>query len=94
MANHSSAIKRARQSEKKRIMNKGNRTRTRNLVKAVNTAVAEKSADKAKETLAEAVPVIYKAASKGTFHKKTSARKVSRLMKKVNALQRSMQSGA
>jgi len=37
-------------------------------------------------TLKAAVSIIDKAASKGTLHKNTAARKISRLTKKVNAL--------
>lgn len=91
MANHKSAIKRARQSEKKRLINKGRKTRVKNLIKAVRAAVKEKSLDKAKESLAQAVPVIDKAAGKGTLHKKNAARKISRLARQVNALQKTSQ---
>jgi len=36
--------------------------------------------------LASAIPIIQKASSKKVIHKKTAARKISRLAKKVNAL--------
>ncbi|MEW6328275.1 MAG: 30S ribosomal protein S20 [Thermodesulfobacteriota bacterium] len=87
MANHKSAIKRAKQAEKKREINKAIKTRVKNVIKAVRTAMAEKSPDKAREALAKAIPVIDKAASKGTLHHRNASRKISRLARHVNALQ-------
>jgi len=55
-------------------------------VKQVMGAVAGKDKEASQAALAEAVPVIQKAASKGAFHKKTASRKVSRLTRQVNAL--------
>jgi small subunit ribosomal protein S20 len=92
LANHKSAIKRAKQAEKKREINKAVKTRVKNVIKAVQTAMAEKSPDKAKESLAKAIPVIDKAASKGTLHHRNAARKISRLTRHVNVLQSSSQS--
>ncbi|MDD5153391.1 MAG: 30S ribosomal protein S20 [Desulfovibrionales bacterium] len=92
MANHKSAIKRAKQSEKKQEINKAIKTRVKNVIKAVHAAMAEKSPDKAKESLVKAIPVIDKAASKGTLHHRNAARKISRLTKHVNALQSGSQS--
>ncbi len=87
MANHKSAIKRARQAEKRKEINKSWKTRVRNLVKSVKAALAEKSSDKAKEALTKAVPIIDKAVSKGTLHGRNAGRKISRLTRQVNALQ-------
>ncbi len=95
MANHKSALKRVRQSQLRRERNKANRTRVKNAVKAVDTAVEiEKSVEKAQTSLKAAIPVIARMASKGTFHKKTAARKISRLTKRVNKLARSAESAA
>lgn len=56
----------------------------KNLIKAVDAAILEQSAEKAQEALKIAVPVIHRAAAKGTIHKKNASRKVSRLTKRVN----------
>jgi small subunit ribosomal protein S20 len=56
----------------------------KNLIKAVDAAILEQSAEKAQEALKVAVPVIYRTAAKGTIHKKNASRKVSRLTKRVN----------
>jgi small subunit ribosomal protein S20 len=83
LATHKSALKRARQNERKRLQNKAYRTRVKNAVKAVRVAVAEKASEKAQQALAQAVPIIMKAASKGVIHHNNSARKIARLSKSV-----------
>ncbi|MCD4718136.1 MAG: 30S ribosomal protein S20 [Desulfobacterales bacterium] len=86
MANHKSAIKRARQNEVRRLRNKNYRTRGKNMIKEVRAAIADNSADKARENLKNAVSVIQKSVSKGVLHKNTAARKISRLSRRVNQL--------
>ncbi len=86
MATHKSAMKRARQNERRRLRNKSIRTRVKNVIKKVRLAVERKSLEEAQEALKEAIPVIDKAASKGVLHKRNAARKISRLTKKVNRL--------
>jgi len=41
---------------------------------------------RAQKALLKAIPLIQKAHSKGVFHKNTSARKISRLTREINAL--------
>ncbi len=95
MANHKSALKRNRQSQVRRERNKANRTRVKNAIKAVDAAVVtEQSAENAQASLLAAIPVIAKTAVKGTFHKKTAARKISRLTKRVNKFVQSVESAA
>ena len=86
MANHKSAIKRAKQSEVKRLINMGYKTRSKNIVKEVRTAVAENDKEKAIENLKKATVIIQKSASKGVFHKKKASRKISRLARQVNQI--------
>ena len=86
MANHKSAIKRAKQNDVRNIRNKSNRTRVKNVIKAVRGAVEEKSREKAQVALTTAIPVIRKAANKGAIHRKNAFRKISRLTRQVNAL--------
>lgn len=85
MANHKSAIKRTRQSEKRRLRNRANRSRVKSAVKMVDQAIMEQAGDKVQEALKAAIPLIDKAAGKGAFHKRTASRKISRLTKRVNA---------
>ncbi len=86
MANHKSALKRARQNQIRRLRNRTNRTRIKNMVKEVRLAASEASGDEGLKQLNAAQSVIDKAAQKGGIHKKTAARKISRLSKLVNGL--------
>lgn len=86
MANHQSALKRAKQSEKRRIRNKSVRTNLRRTIRTVRQAVEAGDAAMAQEALSAAIPVIDKAASKGVIHRNNASRKISRLAQKVNGL--------
>ena len=86
MAIHLSAIKRARQNEKRRLRNQHTKSTVKTVVKKVRAAVEEKDVVGAREALLKAIPLIQKAHSKSVFHKKTSSRKISRLTRQVNAL--------
>ncbi|MGD9162714.1 MAG: 30S ribosomal protein S20 [Desulfobacteraceae bacterium] len=86
MANHKSALKRARQSEVKRLRNMGYKTRSKNIVKEVRAAVTENNKEQAIEKLKKATAVIQKSASKGVFHKKKASRKISRLARQINQI--------
>ena len=86
MANHKSAIKRARQIEEQRVRNRSRKTRMKNVIRDLDEVIAGKSPEKAAEELKKAVSVIAKTASKGVIHKNTASRKISRLTRAVNAL--------
>lgn len=86
MANHKSALKRARQNEGRRLRNRGYKTRVKNAVKNVRAAVAENTPEKAQEDLKAAVSIIQKTASRGVLHRKTASRKISRLSRQVNRI--------
>ncbi len=82
MANIKSQIKRNRQNEHRRMRNKSINSDLKTSVKKVETAaVAGEPTD---DLLREAQAKIDTAVSKGVLHKKTAARKKSRLVKKVN----------
>ena len=84
MATHKSALKRARQSRIRRLRNLGYKTKAKKAVKEMRNAVANNSADEARESLIRAVSIIQKTASKGVMHKNTASRKISRLARQVN----------
>jgi ribosomal protein S20 len=90
LANHKSALKRHRQSVVRAARNRAARTRVKNAIKAVRTALLEKDSDKAATALVTATSVLDKTAGKGAIHWKTAARKVSRLSKAVNAAKASV----
>jgi small subunit ribosomal protein S20 len=86
LANHASALKRARQNEKRHLRNKAYRTRVRSVIKSVRQAIEDGDSEAAQTALAQAVPVIDHAAGKGVMHKKNASRKISRLARQVHAL--------
>ena len=87
MANHKSAEKRDRQSKARRLRNRMNKSVMKSAIRQVEEALAAGSEQEAKDALQKAIPAICKTASKGTIHKRTAARKVSRLTTRVNAMQ-------
>ena len=84
MADHASALKRARQNELRRLRNRMTKTRLKHVVKTVREEAATSGTPTIHARLNEAKSVIDKAAKKGAIHKKTAARKISRLSKLVN----------
>ena len=86
MANHKSALKRARQDKVRRLRNMAYKTRVKNAVKQVRAAVANNAAEEAREGLIRAVSTIQKTASKGVIHRKNASRKIARLARLVNQL--------
>lgn len=81
-----SAIKRARQAEKRNERNRIERTKIRSVIKAVEAAVKTTEKDTSAGALQKAIKTICSAKSKGIIHKNNAARKISRLTNKVNAL--------
>jgi len=55
-------------------------------IKRVKMAIERKDVEGAQKALLKAIPLIQRAHSKGVLHKNTSARKISRLNREVNAL--------
>ena len=86
MANHKSALKRARQNEIRRMRNKTYRTRVNNVTKEIRLAEGESSGETIATKLNIAKSVIDIAAKKGVIHKKTAARKISRISKFANTV--------
>jgi len=85
LANHKSALKRARQNELSRLRNKAVKTRVKSIIKDVRFSVEESSNGDVMAKLVAAQTLIDKASKKGVIHKKTAARKISRLSKLVNS---------
>lgn len=86
MAIHPSAIKRAKQNEKRRVRNLHFESTVKSSVKKVREAIEEKDIEGARKALLKIIPLIQKGCSKGIFHKNTSARKISRLTQAVHTL--------
>jgi small subunit ribosomal protein S20 len=83
MAQHQSAKKRVRTSEKRRIRNKAYKTSMKSSIKRVR---ASENKEEATAALKDAQSVIDKLVSKGIIKKNTAANKKSRLTRHVNAM--------
>ncbi len=84
MANHPSALKRARQSKKRRDRNRSVLSSIKTAVKKVYAAIPEKNDEKIKTALKDAISSLDSGASKGVIPKKRASRKVSRLTIRAN----------
>lgn len=87
MANHKSALKRHRQSLNRRSRNRADKSMMKTVIRAIHEAVATGEKETATTALQAAIPVIQHTAAKGTIHKNTASRKVSRLTRMVNKCQ-------
>lgn len=86
MANIKSAKKRAKQAEKRRLQNMGQRSKMRTHIKNVIKAVEKGDKEAAVASYAAAVPVIDAMINKGIVNKNKAARHKSRLNKMVKGL--------
>lgn len=86
MANHKSALKRIRQSEKRRVRNQRVRSGMRTLTKRFRLAIESGDAAQANEAFGGAAQAIRSAASKGIIPRQRADRSVSRLAKALNGL--------
>jgi small subunit ribosomal protein S20 len=88
LANIKSAIKRNKQNEKKRLRNRVFRGRARTFVQKARTAIAEGPTEDARASALVAISALDKAAQKGILHKNNAARRKSRLMRRLAALEK------
>jgi small subunit ribosomal protein S20 len=80
-----SAVKRHRQSERRKVRKQAARTRVRRAIKDVRRAAAGTDVPTAEAKLRAAERLIGKAVTKGTVHRNAAARYLSRLTRSVNA---------
>ena len=86
MANSPQAKKRARQNERRALVNQSRRSRIRTFIRKVEEAIASGDQAAAAEALKAAQPEVMRGVNKGIFHKNTASRKISRLAARVKAL--------
>jgi len=79
LALHLSAIKRQRQSLKRRARNQEIKSGIKSLIKKVRSAIESKNRDLALAQLKEVNRALNKAVTKGVFKRRTASRKFSRL---------------
>ena len=83
MASHESALKAHKQNLKRRDRNRQLRTRLRNALRDIRTAIDGGSAESVKDALRQTVSLVDKMASKGLIHRNTAGRYKSRLAARV-----------
>ncbi len=86
MANHLSALKRARQTETRTQHNRSNTSRLRSALRDLREALAKGDKAAAEQVFRKTVSALDKAVQKGVLHDNTAARYKSRLSARLNAL--------
>jgi len=86
MANHVSALKRARQTETRSDVNRSNRSRVRTSLRALREALAKGDAKAAQAQYRATVSTLDKSVQKGILHENTASRYKSRLNARLKAL--------
>ena len=86
MANHESAVKRNRQSQKRRAVNRRHTQRLRSQLKKIRLAIGANNKDDVQKLLAPTLSLIDRSIQKGVLHKNAASRQKSRLMHGVNNL--------
>ena len=81
-----SAMKRARQSIKQNLRNRGVLSSIKTIIKKVESARSAGNREDAGKALLQAIKALDMAASKGVIPKNTASRKISRLTQKGNAI--------
>ena len=89
MANHKSALKRHRQSEKRRLRNASVKSSIKTQIKKVRAATAGGEAETAAEELKKAISLLDRAVTKGVLHRNNASRRISRLTVAANAARES-----
>lgn len=84
MPNHKSAEKRVRQNEKRRLINRGHRSKVRTYIKKMRAALDSAKGEDVQNVLPEVMSVIDKSVQKGVLHKNAAARYKSRLTVRAN----------
>src|SRR6202451_897737 len=86
MANHFSALKRARQTEKRTATNRANTSRLRTALRDLRESIEKGDKAATEQLYRTTVSVLDKAIQKGTLHENTASRYKSRLGKRVTAM--------
>lgn len=86
MANHKSASKRIRQTERRTAVNRDRVSRIRTFVKKVELAIASGDKDQAEAAFKVAQPEMMRGVNRGVLARNTVARKLSRLSHRIKAI--------
>jgi small subunit ribosomal protein S20 len=86
MANHHSALKRARQTERRTARNRANTSSLRTQLRELRETIAKGDKAAAEQKYRQTVSALDKAIQKGTLHENTASRYKSRLGTRVGAM--------
>jgi small subunit ribosomal protein S20 len=86
MANHVSALKRVRQTEKRTAVNRSNKSRVRGSLRLLREAIQKGDVKAAGEQYRATVSALDKSVQKGILHANTASRYKSRLNARVKAM--------
>ena len=86
MANTSSAKKMVRKISRRTAVNKARRSRIRTFLRKVEVAISSGDKSAADNAFRTAQPEMHRAVSRGVVHKKTAARKLSRLSARIKSI--------
>ena len=83
MPNTKSAIRRVRRVKKQTQINKIRKSKFKNAVKQMDLLIKAKDKDKAKKYFTKFQSILMQVAKSGVINKKTAARKISKISKKI-----------
>jgi small subunit ribosomal protein S20 len=86
MANHFSALKRARQTESRTARNRANRSRLRTALRGLRESLAKGDKQAAEQSFRQTVSALDKAIQKGIIHENTASRYKSRLSARLTKI--------
>jgi small subunit ribosomal protein S20 len=86
MANHFSALKRARQTTKRTARNRANTSRLRSTLRDLREGLTKDDKKSVEQNYREAVSALDKGVQKGVIHKNTASRYKSRLNARLKAV--------
>jgi len=86
MANHFSALKRARQTHRRTARNRSNTSRLRSALRGLRESLAKGDKPAAEQVFRQTVSALDKAVQKGVIHENTASRYKSRLSARLNAV--------
>ncbi len=86
MANHVSALKRVRQTEKRTLRNRNNSSRVKTVLRGLREAIASGDATKAAEHYRLTTSAIDKAVKQGVIHNNAGSRYKGRLSARLKAM--------
>ena len=83
MPNTKSAIRRVRRVKKQTQINRIRRSKYKNAIKKMESLIKSKDKDKSKKFFPKFQSILMQVAKSGIINKKTAARKISRISKKI-----------